>query len=195
MATEAEVTVPSSSIEAARRIVRASTGTDSYPDEHAIGVAAYADRIAEELELDAKKRETVVRGALLHDVGKLLVDRSILDKPGSLTQEEREQVEVHPVAGEKLICGSVAPDVAVVVRTHHERWDGGGYPHGLTADDIPLAARIVAVADAFLAMLESRPYRAPMEKDAAVHELKLASGSQFDPRCVEAMLHVVGAGV
>jgi HD-GYP domain-containing protein (c-di-GMP phosphodiesterase class II) len=193
VAAKLETTIAASSIEAARRIVRERAGSDSYPDEHAVGVARYADRIAEQLHLDANSRVAVVGGALLHDVGKLLIDARILRKPGPLTGEERDEVETHPVAGERLVRDAVEPEVAVVVRAHHERWDGAGYPHGLTAEEIPLAARIVAVADAFLAMLEVRPYRLPIEEDAAVDELKRGAGSQFDPRCVDALLRVLGS--
>lgn len=193
VAARLETTITASLIEAARRVVRESTGTDAYPDEHAVGVARYAGRIAEQLRLDADSRVAVVGGALLHDVGKLLIDARILKKPGPLTREERDQVETHPIAGERLVRDAVESEVAVVVRAHHERWDGGGYPHGLTAEEIPLAARIVAVADAFLAMLEARPYRLPIDEDAAVDELKRGAGSQFDPSCVDALLRVLGS--
>jgi HD-GYP domain-containing protein (c-di-GMP phosphodiesterase class II) len=191
LANSEKATIAIPLIEAARGIVQASTGKDSYPDEHAVGVAQYADRIAEQLDLDADSRAAVVAGALLHDVGKLLVDPSVLEKQGPLTREERDQVETHPVAGEQIVRDAVAFDVALVVRAHHERWDGAGYPQGLTAEEIPLAARIVAVADAFLAMLEARPYRAPIDEAAAVDELKLGAGSQFDPCCVDALLRVL----
>ncbi len=184
-------TVAGALIETARQIVRTSIGRDSYPDTHAVGVAHYADRIAERLHLDEDSRGAVVAGALLHDVGKLLGDRRVLEKPGPLTPEEREEVERHPVAGERIVRDAVTPEIALVVRAHHERWDGNGYPHGLTAEEIPLAARIVAVADAFLAMLESRPYRLSIDEETALDELKLGAGSQFDPSCVDALLQVV----
>jgi putative two-component system response regulator len=180
-------------VEATRRLVAAQVGTDSYPDEHAVGVAQCARRIAAQLRLGDATRRAVVEGALLHDVGKLLVDAAILAKPGPLTAHERRQVNMHPVEGERLVREAVNPRVVDVVRGHHERWDGAGYPEGLSADAIPIAARVVAVADAFLAMLEQRPYRTPLTKRAALDELKACAGSQFDPACVAALVRVIGA--
>ena len=171
-----------------------STGKEDYPDRHAIAVAACADQLANRLSLGERTRQTVVEGALLHDVGKLLVDDRILDKPGPLTTEERRQINAHPIEGERMIRRNVEPEVAVVVRAHHERWDGSGYPHGLPAQEIPLAARVVAVADAYLAMLEKRPYRAPLTQAAALRELENGAGSQFDPNCVEALVSMVDPG-
>jgi putative nucleotidyltransferase with HDIG domain len=168
-----------------------STGEEDYPDRHAIAVAACADQLANRLSLGERTRQTVVEGALLHDVGKLLVDDRILDKPGPLTSEERTLINAHPIDGERMIRRNVEPEVAVVVRAHHERWDGNGYPHGLAAQEIPLAARVVAVADAYLAMLEKRPYRTSLTQAAALRELENGSGSQFDPRCVEALISLV----
>lgn len=181
-------------IEATRRLVAVSTGEEDYPDRHAIAVAACADQLANRLSLGERTRQTVVEGALLHDVGKLLVDDRILDKPGPLTSEEREQINAHPIEGERLIRRNVEPEVAVVVRAHHERWDGAGYPHGLAAQEIPLAARVVAVADAYLAMLERRPYRSPLTQAAALRELEEGAGSQFDPHCVAALVSMVDPG-
>jgi putative two-component system response regulator len=171
--------------------VESRLGTSAYPDRHAIAVAACADQLAGQLALTGDLRRTVVEGALLHDVGKLLVDDSILEKPGPLTDDERKQINLHPLEGERIVRWSVDPGVADVVRTHHERWDGRGYPHGLTADEIPMAARVVAVADAYLAMLEERPYRAPRTQSAALRELQDGSGTQFDPSCVAALVSLV----
>jgi putative nucleotidyltransferase with HDIG domain len=178
-------------IESTRKLVEARLGTNEYPDRHAIAVAACADQLAGELALANDVRRTVVEGALLHDVGKLLVDDSILEKPGPLTDAERKQINLHPLEGERIVRWSVDPGVADVVRTHHERWDGNGYPHGLAADEIPVAARVVAVADAYLAMLEERPYRAPRSQSAALRELQDGSGTQFDPNCVAALVSLV----
>lgn len=178
-------------IESTRRLVESRLGTRSYPDHHAIAVAACADQLAGELALENELRRTVVEGALLHDVGKLLVDESILEKPGPLTADERRQINLHPLEGERIVRWSVDAGVADVVRTHHERWDGRGYPHGLAADEIPMAARVVAVADAYLAMLEERPYRAPRSQTAALRELQDGAGTQFDPSCVAALVSLV----
>jgi HD-GYP domain-containing protein (c-di-GMP phosphodiesterase class II) len=178
-------------IESTRRLVESRLGTAAYPDRHAIAVAACADQLAGQLALTIEVRRTVVEGALLHDVGKLLVDDSILEKPGPLTEAERQQINLHPLEGERIVRWSVDPGVADVVRTHHERWDGHGYPHGLAADEIPMAARVVAVADAYLAMLEERPYREPRTQSAALRELQDGSGTQFDPSCVAALVKLV----
>ena len=181
-------------VEATRRVVAALTGKKGYPDGHAIAVAACADQLANRLALGERMRRTVVEGALLHDVGKLLVDERILAKPGPLTTDERRQINEHPVEGERVIRPIVEPEVAEVVRTHHERWDGGGYPQGLAAQQIPLAARVVAVADAYLAMLEKRPYRPRLTQAAALRELEDCAGSQFDPNCVRALVNMVDPG-
>ena len=174
-----------------RHLVARCTGTIGYPDDHAIAVAECSLLIADELAVAADIRQTIATGALLHDVGKLRVDEGILSKPGPLTRAERRKIEKHPLEGERIIGGSVDPGVAQVVRAHHERWDGSGYPAGLAGADIPLAARVVAVADAFLAMCEERPYRRRINRDAAVRELSKCAGSQFDPVCVQALIRAV----
>jgi putative nucleotidyltransferase with HDIG domain len=177
-------------IAATRRVVASQTGKE-YPDQHAILVAACADRLARRLELSHVERQTVIAGALLHDVGKLLVDERILEKPGPLTSDERREINGHPIKGALIVHASVDPEVVEVVRSHHERWDGDGYPRGLVGREIPLAARIVAVADAYLAMLEDRPYKEPLSEEEALKELEDGAGSQFDPRCVAAFVKLV----
>ena len=178
-------------IKESRHLVAKCTGTIGYPDEHAIAVAECSLLIADQLAVASDIRRTIAKGALLHDVGKLRVDDSILSKPGPLTRAERRKIEKHPVEGERIIASSVEPGVAQVVRAHHERWDGSGYPAGLAGVQIPLAARVVAVADAYLAMCEERPYRKRIDKDAAMRELNKCSGSQFDPACVQALIRAV----
>jgi putative nucleotidyltransferase with HDIG domain len=178
-------------IKESRHLVATCTGTIGYPDEHAIAVAECSLLIADQLAVAADVRQTIAKGALLHDVGKLRVDERILTKPGPLTPSERRKIEQHPVEGEQIIAGSVDPGVAQVVRDHHERWDGSGYPTGLAGAEIPLAARVVAVADAYLAMREERPYRKRINKDAAIRELSKCAGSQFDPACVQALMRAV----
>jgi putative nucleotidyltransferase with HDIG domain len=178
-------------ISKSRRLVAKCTGTIGYPDDHAIAVAECSLLIADQLAVAAELRRTIGEGALLHDVGKLRVDERILAKPGPLTPAERRKIEKHPVEGEQIIAGSVDPGVAQVVRAHHERWDGSGYPAGLAGSQIPLAARVVAVADAYLAMREERPYRKRVNKNAAVRELSKCAGTQFDPDCVQALIRAV----
>ena len=128
-----------------------------------------------------------MRAAELHDVGKMAIPDEILQKPGPLTQDEWAFVRRHPLVGERIL--SVAPallPVAKIVRSCHERWDGSGYPDGVAGEEIPLGARIVAVCDAFDAMINPRPYRAARSVEEALQELRACSGTQFDPTVVAA---------
>jgi HD-GYP domain-containing protein (c-di-GMP phosphodiesterase class II) len=126
--------------------------------------------------------------ARFHDVGKVAVPESVLGKPGPLTREERALVHEHAEAGE-LLLARVEPleGVAAIVRSSHERWDGGGYPDGLCGEAIPLGARIVAACDAFCALVEPRPHRPAHQADNALLELERQAGAQFDPDVVEAL--------
>ena len=177
-------------VERARRVVRRRTGSLAYPDAHTIAVARLAQSVASRVSAEPKTLQGVVEGALLHDVGKLHVDGRILDKPGPLTEDEAAAVREHPVEGEGMLRGAVGDDSLAVIRSHHERWDGLGYPDGLKGPETPLAARAVALADAFVAMREDRPYRPALSERDAVAEIMGASGSQFDPACVEAFCDI-----
>jgi HD-GYP domain-containing protein (c-di-GMP phosphodiesterase class II) len=116
----------------------------------------------------------------------------VLTKPGPLNELEWAAMRRHAALGERLLAHILdQADVLAIVRSHHERWDGGGYPDGKRGDEIPLAARIVAVADAFQAMIEARPYRSPRTRVAALEEITSESGRQFDPSCVEALRAVI----
>jgi HD-GYP domain-containing protein (c-di-GMP phosphodiesterase class II) len=130
--------------------------------------------------------------AQLHDIGKIGVPDELLHKPGLLTPEERLQILEHTVIGGQILAPVFAdrPVVLAVVRSHHERVDGSGYPDGLRGEQIPLVARIVAVADAFDAMISERPYRPARSRPEAIRELLRCSGTHFDPRCVRALLEV-----
>jgi HD-GYP domain-containing protein (c-di-GMP phosphodiesterase class II) len=141
------------------------------------------------LNLAPDEVERVRHATELRDVGKVAVPDAILAKPGPLRPEEWEFVRRHPVIGERIIDGAPALDrVGPLVRSSHERWDGGGYPDKLSSTDIPLGARIVAVADAFAAMTSRRPYRAARSADEAIEELRACAGTQFDPDVVEAFV-------
>ncbi len=165
---------------------------DGYAGEHTTAVGRLATAIAAQLGLSPEERRQLELGALLHDVGKLAVPDRILTKPGPLNELERAAMRRHAASGERLLAHILdLPDVLAVVRSHHERWDGCGYPDGKHGEEIPIAARIVAVADAFQAMIEPRPYREPRTRDAALRELKAEAGQQFDPACVDALLAVV----
>jgi putative two-component system response regulator len=165
---------------------------EGYAGEHTTAVSRLAMAIATELRLPAAECRDVELGALLHDVGKLSIPDRVLTKPGPLNELEWTAMQRHASLGERLVARIVQqPAVLAVVRSHHERWDGSGYPDGKHGEEIPLAARIVAVADAFQAMIEPRPYREPRTRATALEEISSESGRQFDPGCVEALRAVV----
>ncbi len=150
-------------------------------------VVAMAAATAEALGLAPDEVENVRHASELHDVGKVAIPDAILGKPGPLSDEEWSFVRRHSVIGERIILAAPALSrVATLVRSSHERWDGAGYPDALAGDQIPLGARIVAVADAFAAMLAGRPYRAPRTAEEALDELRRCAGTQFDPGVVDA---------
>ena len=161
---------------------------------HALHVAALSVRVGAAIGLRPPELGTLELAAKLHDVGKLTVPRSILAKPGPLDDEEWAAMRRHPGEGARLLAPYVpSADVLAIVRSHHERWDGAGYPEGLSGEQIPLGARIVAVVDAFCAMIEPRPYRATLDAEAARSELLAQAGRQFDPTCAEEAHRLTGA--
>jgi len=170
-------------------LVTAVDNKDRYTRRHSEDVLTYGLQIAERLGLDAETRRTVQIAALLHDVGKIGVPDRILRKPGKLTDEEFQAIQQHPMMG-AVIVGAVPgfEDTLDVVRHHHERWDGGGYPFGLQGEETPLLARLMAVADALSAMTTDRPYRKGMGRARALAILEDGAGTQWDPECVEALL-------
>ena len=158
-------------------------------------VAALAGSLAAQLGLSNEDADAVYVASLLRDIGELGIDRRILDTPGHLTAEQREIVERHPLLGETILATlAFLSPVARVVRAHHERWDGTGYPSGLRGDDIPLGARIVAVADAFVAMTSARRYRAALRASEAMGAIVRARGGAFDPAVVDALVALGDAG-
>ncbi len=155
---------------------------------HTTWVATLAQETGARLGLDAEALERARQAALLHDIGKIAVPDSILEKPGPLTPDERAVVEAHPVIGERILAASPAlRPIAPIVRSHHERWDGAGYPDKLVAGEIPIEARIVAACDAFSAITSSRPYRDARTPSEALAEIRRCSATQFDPAVVEAL--------
>ncbi len=155
---------------------------------HSLRVSVFARAIAEELELNETEVSDVGLGAELHDIGKIGVPEALLNKDGPLTDDEYRQVMTHMIIGERILRPLFTdnPTVLHVVRWHHERVDGTGLPDGLTDCEIPLSARIVAVADAFDAMTCARPYRSARPAKEALRELEASTGSQLDEVCVEA---------
>lgn len=165
---------------------------DQYTHQHIIRVQRYAVAVAEEMGLEGSEMEGVRTGALLHDIGKLGVPEYVLLKPGPLTAEEFEKVKKHPEIGASILDPVEFPwPVLPVVRHHHERWDGSGYPDGLAGEDIPLTARIMAVADVYDAVTSTRSYRRAWSHERAVELIRSEAGSHFDPKVVDAFLRVI----
>jgi hypothetical protein len=169
------------------------TGKDEYTGEHSHSVVVLAHQVGEVMRLDDHELRDIEFGALLHDVGKISVPNEIINKPSRLTEEEMNLMRTHTLAGESMLSriGGVLEEAGVVVRTHHERYDGKGYPDGLAGEEIPVAARVIAACDAFNAMTTDRPYRKAMPVADAIAELKRESGKQFDPVVVDALLEVI----
>jgi len=165
---------------------------DPYTAGHSKRVGAYSRQLATALNLSARDIELVESGALLHDIGKIGIPDAILFKPGRLDERERSVIAGHPTIGARLLDGiSAMKDVVPCVLHHHEKIDGTGYPDRLAGDEIPLGARIVAVADTFDAMTTDRPYRSALSSDAAVRELVRVAGTQLDQQLVVAFCELV----
>jgi HD-GYP domain-containing protein (c-di-GMP phosphodiesterase class II) len=167
---------------------------DGHTGEHSDRVVGLAERIGERLGLGARELRDLGYAARLHDIGKVGVPDLVLHKPGPLDDDERELIKGHSVWGADLV-GRIPglEDVARIVRHHHERYDGEGYPDGLSGRDIPLASRILTVSDAYVAMTEDRPYRRARPRFEVDHEFRDCSGAQFDPYVVQALREVVAS--
>ena len=165
---------------------------DPYLKGHSERVAKLSQKIALELNLPSPEVRLLREMAVLHDIGKIIIDSTIMHKPGPLTKEEWAIIKQHPILGEKIISPiRTMRDGRSIIRHHHERIDGKGYPDGLKGDSIPFLARIVAVADAYDAMTSLRPYRNAYSKEKAIEELKKNAGKQFDEKVVRAALKVL----
>jgi HD-GYP domain-containing protein (c-di-GMP phosphodiesterase class II) len=169
---------------------------DAYTGTHSQGVVSLVLAVADVLRLPAEERTQAEFAASLHDVGKIRIPKTIIQKPGPLTPEERTLIETHTVEGERILdrVGGSLAEVGAIVRSCHERYDGTGYPDHLAGEEIPLIARIVCCCDAYSAMTTDRPYRAALAEHEAVAELRRCSGTQFDPRVVDALIEVIAAG-
>ena len=177
-------------LNALKSLAHALQAKDPYTAGHALRVSLLAKAVAQELGLSPAEVRQIGFAAELHDIGKIGVSERLLHKRGRLTEYEYDEVMRHTIIGEQIVAPLMGVDLTVreVVRWHHERMNGTGTPDGLSGDDIPLAARVVAVADAFDAMTSARPYRAVLSLDAARRELLENAGTQFDPECVEALV-------
>ena len=172
-----------------RALANAVEARDTYTGKHAERVAAYGLELAREAGIDLGSSPEIEFGFLLHDVGKVAVPDSILWKPEPLTPEERSLMERHPLVGWEILREiDFLGEAKLVVRHHHERWDGDGYPDGLEGDDIPVLARVFAVADTLDALTTDRPYRPATDFDSARAEIQRGAGTQFDPAVVDAFV-------
>ena len=165
---------------------------DSYTNGHSTRVAKYSVMIAKKMGYDKEQINLVEYTALLHDIGKIGVPREIINKPSRLTDDEYEIIKTHPAIGSKTLEGiTEIPDIAIGARYHHERFDGRGYPDGLTGTDIPEIARIIGVADAYDAMTSNRSYRELLSQEIVRGEIEKGKGTQFDPDIADVMLSII----
>lgn len=176
----------------AQALIRALEARDHYSKGHSDRVAKYSEEIARKMDLPEKKIELLKNAALLHDIGKLGVREMILDKNVSLTSEDVVTIQKHPIIGEDILKPvSLDKELLAIVRGHHERYDGKGYPDKLKGDEIDILTSIVAVADAYDAMTSHRTYRKNLDKDEAIDQLMENSGLQFNPKVVQAFIEVL----
>jgi putative nucleotidyltransferase with HDIG domain len=161
---------------------------DSGVGGHSHAVGDYAELIARELGFSAEHVERIRLAGVLHDIGKTGVSDRLMSKPGPLDPDEWRSIRTHPEIGARLLAHPELEDLGAWVLAHHERPDGKGYPHGLEGDDIPMEARILAVADAYEAMTSERPYRSSLADGAAANELRAGAGTQFDTQVVTVLL-------
>ncbi len=179
--------------EALMALARVLDERDEHTSQHSELVSQCAGMIAHELGLGPGQVDVITRAAWLHDIGKVGMRNDILFKPGPLTPAERETAKRHAALGGDLLEKFPLFETgAIYVRHHHERWDGKGYPDGLSGEAIPLGARILTVADSYQAMVEERPYRKPLSDELALEQLRQAAGTQFDPKVVEALFRAKG---
>jgi ribonuclease P protein subunit RPR2 len=170
-----------------RALSNAVEARDAYTGKHAERVTAYGMQIARALRFPMPEAPEVEFGFLLHDIGKVAIPDAILYKPSSLTAKERALMERHPVIGAEIVSAvEFLGEAAAVVRSHHEHWDGNGYPDGLAGEQIPLAARVFAVADVLDALTTDRPYRPASPLGEARSIIVAEAGTQFDPRVIDA---------
>ncbi|HUR86167.1 MAG TPA: HD domain-containing phosphohydrolase [Solirubrobacteraceae bacterium] len=184
--------------ETLERLALAGEYRSDETQEHAQRVGRTAALLAAELGYSQDDVELIRRAAPLHDIGKLGVPDAILLKPGRLTSDEFETMKRHTLIGPRILAGSVSAVLRageVIAGSHHERWDGGGYPSGLAGEAIPLAGRLVALADVFDALTHARPYKPAWSSEHALAEIHRGAGSQFDPRIVDAFDRIVAGSL
>ena len=175
--------------EAYQQLAAAADEFERYPNPHAGRIAAIADRIAEAFHLAPQDRKSLRTAARMHDLGEVAMEREYIQRAGSLTDEERVDLQRHPVIGEQEAARASADrDVQLLVRWHHEWWNGSGYPDALRQNEIPLAARILRVADSYAALTDARPYRPALTEEEARAQIVGNAGIEFDPAVVSVLL-------
>ena len=195
LAAARELELEQSYLTTIEALAAALDAKDRHTEAHSRETAALARAVGQRLGLKDDTLRFLEFGALLHDIGKIDIPGYILNKPGPLDVEEVAIMREHPVIGERIVASvPFLARVRPIVRAEHERWDGGGYPDGLKADDIPIEARIIHACDAFQAMASDRAYRSALPPDRILEELRTNSGGQFDPRVVVALLDVIQSG-
>ncbi|MDT8395735.1 MAG: GAF domain-containing protein [bacterium] len=177
-----------------KALVNAVEAKDSWTKDHSENVTNYSLKIADYLGLSDQQKDIIRYAGVLHDIGKIVISSTITDKPGKLTGDEWERIKEHPLIGQRILDPiDYLEPVKICIQTHHERCDGSGYPFGLRAHEIPLETRILSVADAYDAMIHSRPYRSALTVKDAVDELKRSAGSQFDQAVVGSLVRIIEA--
>ncbi|MEX2415846.1 MAG: HD-GYP domain-containing protein [Paenibacillaceae bacterium] len=170
-------------------LVKVVEAKDPYTAGHVWRVSQYARMIAEKLQWDKQRLSWIEAGAMLHDLGKVGIGDAILNKEGGLSDEEFVEIRKHPVIGVHLIeTSAFLSEYEHCIRSHHERYDGKGYPQGLVGEQIPLEGRIIAIADTFDALTSQRPYRKAMSSEEAIRIIQEQAGSQFDPSIVDVFI-------
>jgi len=176
-------------IETLETLAAAIDMRDAFSSGRTVGVARVAGMLADELRLDETQRDVLRVAALVYDIGKVGIPVELLNRRGELTAGEKSTIRRHPEIGMRLLESTMRLHaLAPVILHHHERWDGEGYPDGLKGEAIPFAARVIAICDAWQAMVTDRPYRPALTRERAVAELRAGTGSQFDPQLVEAFV-------
>lgn len=181
-------------LEVIHRLSRAAEYRDDDTGLHIVRIGRYCKALAKRIGFDEDSAESLMYAAQMHDIGKIGIPDHILLKPGPLTREERAIIQAHTEIGAEILAGSPHPMLQLahtICKTHHERWDGAGYPAGLKGEEIPLGGRICAICDVFDALISERPYKRAWSIDDAAAEIRSLAGTHFDPRLTEAFLDIL----
>ncbi|NNJ13012.1 response regulator [Chloroflexales bacterium ZM16-3] len=169
---------------------------DAYTEGHLRRLASYSEQLAIAAQLSSSQVKAIRLGGLLHDIGKISIDDAILGKPTQLTEEEYCHIKRHPEEGARIVAPMrFATDVGPIIMHHHERWDGKGYPHGLCGEAIPIGARIVAIVDAYDAMMTDRPYRSSLGLGETLRRLRAGRGREWDPQLLDLFISMIEASL